>query len=237
MSLKSKKASRLEQALRKNREQHFHATTRKQKRVCKDRDEELRAELAIELKRRGAFADDANNIAQWDPYDQNAKVDWFDPELMFGVTNGFDVVIGNPPYIGERRNEKIFHDVARTEFGKNFYTRWMDYFYFFFHKGIDLGKSKCIIAFITTNYFFTATGANKLRKDLHERTTIRNIINFNELKIFESSQGQHNAITIAIKERSRTYKAKNCITEKTGIATPATLRGDYWLERSRNSVF
>ena len=98
MSLKSEKASQLEQALRHNREKHFHATTRQQKRACKDRDEELRAELATELKSLGAFADDADNIAQWDPYDQNATVDWFDPELMFGVTHGFDVVIGNPPY-------------------------------------------------------------------------------------------------------------------------------------------
>ena len=52
-----------------------------------------------ELKELGAFADDADNIAQWDIYDQNEIAEWFDPELMFGVTDGFDVVIGNPPYI------------------------------------------------------------------------------------------------------------------------------------------
>ena len=142
---------------------------------------------------------------------------------MFGITNGFDIVIGNPPYIGERRNEKIFHEVARTEFGKKFYTRWMDYFYFFFHKSLDLGRRESIIAFITTNYFITATGADKLRRDLYERATIRNIINFNELKIFESSQGQHNAITIAIKEKIKTGKAKNCLTKRIGIATPEIL--------------
>ena len=33
------------------------------------------------------------------PYDQNATADWFDSEWMFGITKGFDVVIGNPPYI------------------------------------------------------------------------------------------------------------------------------------------
>ena len=98
MSLKSEKASHLELALRDNREKHFHATTRQQKRKYKDRDEELRAELAAELKGLGTFADDVDKIAQWDPYDQNKKADWFDPELMFGVTDGFDVVIGNPPY-------------------------------------------------------------------------------------------------------------------------------------------
>ena len=106
MGLRSQKASRLEQALRNNREKHFHATTRQQKRACKDRDKELRAELATELKGLGAFVDDADNIAQWDPYDQNDNADWYDSELMFGVTDGFDVVIGNPPYV---RQEKIKH--------------------------------------------------------------------------------------------------------------------------------
>ena len=41
--------------------------------------------------------EDARKIASWKPYDQNATVDWFDPEWMFGVRDGFDAVIGNPP--------------------------------------------------------------------------------------------------------------------------------------------
>ena len=89
----------MEQKLRDNRERHFHATTRQRKRACKQRDEELRAELATELKHSGMPADDAERIAHWDPYDQNATADWFDSEWMFGITEGFDVVIGNPPYI------------------------------------------------------------------------------------------------------------------------------------------
>ena len=53
----------------------------------------MRAELATELKRFGMPADDAEKIARWDPYDQNATTDWFDSEWMFGITDGFDVVL------------------------------------------------------------------------------------------------------------------------------------------------
>ena len=45
-----------------------------------------------------ACFEDARKIAQWKPYDQNENADWFDPEWMFGITKGFDIVIGNPPY-------------------------------------------------------------------------------------------------------------------------------------------
>ena len=100
-TLTSNKARDLEQELRDNREQYFHATTRQRKRACKQKDAELRAELATELKRFGMPADDAERIAHWDLYDQNAAADWFNPGLMFGLMDGFDVVIGNPPYIKE----------------------------------------------------------------------------------------------------------------------------------------
>jgi len=40
----------------------------------------------------------ATQLAAWDPYDQNEAASFFDPEWMFGVRDGFDLVIGNPPY-------------------------------------------------------------------------------------------------------------------------------------------
>ena len=55
--------------------------------------------MATELKHFGMSDTDAERIARWDPYDQNATTDWFDSEWMFGITEGFSVVIGNPPYI------------------------------------------------------------------------------------------------------------------------------------------
>ena len=48
----------------------------------------------------------AAQLAAWDPYDQNTFAPFFDSEWMFGWGKGFDVVIGNPPYV---RQEKIKH--------------------------------------------------------------------------------------------------------------------------------
>jgi adenine-specific DNA-methyltransferase len=151
----------------------------------------------------------------------------FDFEIYFSEVfqrkGGFDVIVANPPYVGEKGNEFIFQEVARTEFGKKFYTRWMDYFYFFFHKALDIGRSNSSISFITTNYFLTATGATNLRADLSARSTIKNIINFNELKIFDSAKGQHNAITILKKNRDETIVARNATTARSGQASQRDL--------------
>ncbi|MXV78285.1 hypothetical protein F4001_08005, partial [Candidatus Poribacteria bacterium] len=66
--------------------------------------------------------ENARKIAQWKPYDQNAKSDWFDPEWMFRLTDRFDVVIGNPPYV-ESRNS-LLSDEQKTAYGKQVVFDW-----------------------------------------------------------------------------------------------------------------
>ncbi|MCR4799349.1 MAG: Eco57I restriction-modification methylase domain-containing protein [Bacteroidales bacterium] len=41
-------------------------------------------------------------LTEWNPYDQVKSSPFFDPDWMFGITDGFDIVIGNPPYISVR---------------------------------------------------------------------------------------------------------------------------------------
>ena len=121
---------------------------------------------------------------------------------VFRDNGGFDIVIGNPPYVGESGHKEIFRPVAETEFGKRFYLGKMDFFYFFFHKGLDILNTHGDLSFITTNYYPTATGAKKLRNDFKNRTFIRALINFNEVRVFESAQGQHNMITFVTRDKS-----------------------------------
>ncbi|MGD9718864.1 MAG: DNA methyltransferase, partial [Sulfurimonadaceae bacterium] len=114
------------------------------------------------------------------------------PEVF--AQGGFDVVIGNPPYVGEKGNKEIFRLIKKI--WKSRYEKNSDLLYFFFMKSIDILKENANFGFITTNYFLTADSAIMLRKELKERTAIYNLINFNETKVFESALGQHNIITI-----------------------------------------
>lgn len=137
---------------------------------------------------------------------------------VFRDKGGFDIVIGNPPYIGEKGNKEIFHQVKTTKFGEDFYQRRMDYFYFFIGQGIRLLKNTGVLCYITTNYWITASGGQKLlRPYLKRNTNILRFINFGEYKIFESATGQHNCIFLL--ERNNADKEKTVlVTEVLDVA-------------------
>ncbi len=78
----------------------FNAKTMRTKRKWRDKVKELRKALSDELLMTGMLTnDDAALIASWDMFDQNTSSTFFDSEWMFGISKGFDIIIGNPPYI------------------------------------------------------------------------------------------------------------------------------------------
>lgn len=114
---------------------------------------------------------------------------------------GFDIVIANPPYVGEKGHKELFEPIKKCSL-KEFYLGKMDLFYFFFHLALNILKPNGCCSFITTNYYITALGARNLRADFKRRATLDVLINFNEMKIFESALGQHNLITMLTKSNN-----------------------------------
>lgn len=115
---------------------------------------------------------------------------------VYRSRDGFDLVVANPPYVGEKGHRQLFARLAYTDLGKRFAVGKMDLFYYFFHLALDITNPQGVIAMITTNYFVTATAGKKLRQDLKERGRIRLLMDFHQSKVFEDAQGQHNLITV-----------------------------------------
>ena len=162
---------RLERELNANRERHFHATTRQKKLACRNEDRTLRRKLATELENLGFPADTARKIAKWDPYDQNTGTDWFDAQYMFYVAGGFDVVIGNPPYIQLQKNRgelsKLYKDAGYATF-----ARRGDIYQLFCERGCQLlTPSLGLLACITSNSWLKAQYGKALRRYFVERHT------------------------------------------------------------------
>lgn len=127
----------------------------------------------------------------------------------------FDTILGNPPYIGEKKNKHLF-DEAKKENPKlkKYYQGKMDYFYFFFHLGLDLLKSGGYLGFITTSSFRTADGGKTLREDLRDRSHVKSILDLDDLTIFKGT-GQQNQITVLKKTESKN-KGESLIIRATG---------------------
>jgi len=106
---------------------------------------------------------------------------------MFGVKTGFDIVIGNPPYIKEYTLRNAFNGLRTSQY----YKGKMDIWYLFACKGIDLLKNNTgILTYIAQNNWITSYGASKMRNKVIQDTKILQMIDFGTYMIFENSDIQ-----------------------------------------------
>jgi len=157
-----------EKELHRVRQDHFNAKTPKTKAKCREKDEKLRAEIAALLKHEGWGDKTAQKLANWNPYDQNAYSDFFDPEWMFGIIDGVDIVIGNPPYIDSETMVNIgLEDLRNYLVSKLKYTRgnW-DIYIAFFEVGFNLLSNSGVITYITPDKWISKPFGYELRKNL-----------------------------------------------------------------------
>lgn len=96
---------------------------------------------------------------------------------------GFDIVIGNPPYIKEYTNRSAFDEFRKTKY----YQGKMDIWYGFACKGIDLIKEGGVECFIAQNNWTTSAGASILREKVLSETEIKSFVDFGNYKVFKSA--------------------------------------------------
>jgi adenine-specific DNA-methyltransferase len=165
LQIDNEQIHRLKEQIRQVRSQYFTARTPETKAKLRQRDAELRQALAHELAHIGLPNDTANMLAQWDPYDQNASAPFFDPEWMFGVRDGFDIVIGNPPYIQLQKAYDATRKYADLYINEGYATfdRRGDIYCLFYERGVELLRPNGILAYITSNKWMRAGYGEKLR--------------------------------------------------------------------------
>jgi len=179
------------------RHEHFSAKTAYRKSTLREKDKQLREKLAKLLAEDNDFApEDAKQLAAWNPYDQNAVAGFFDPAWMFGVSDGFDIVIGNPPYI-QLQNDggklaKLYADCNYKT-----YARTGDIYCLFYERGYQLLKPNGHLCYITSNKWMRAGYGEKTREFFAKNTNPLLLIDFAGVKIFESATVDTNILLFA----------------------------------------
>ena len=215
MTLKNPEIERFEKELKELRHSYFSAKTRKEKMTCQKEDKTLRAEIAKLLVDDGWNTETAKQIVAFDPYDQNASSPFFDPEWMFGLkADGpgegvFDVVIANPPYVS--------HDkIINKEILKKNYFCWepfADLYCYFIELGILLQKNNGILSYITSNSYLRSNYGNPLKKLIHEKNNILQLINIEDFQVFSESI-VNTSITISQKKKENNKSGNALIVNK-----------------------
>lgn len=215
-----------ESDLRRVRERHFLARTPKQKAKCREEDSRLRIQISELLKGDGWDNLTARKLALWNPYDQNDSADFFDTEWMFGMTDGFDVVIGNPPY---RMLQP--HNTSQSEldyFRRNYVAAdfKIELFHLFLQRGTSLLPASGCLGFIVPTTLLNNVYAEKLRQWIMGRCAIKTIA-ISPIHVFAEAD-VHTSVVILTRETNAQNRAANLVATTTDLTSEfAASPGDY----------
>ena len=136
--------------------------------------------------------EDARKIAEWKPYDQNASVNFFDSVWMFGVRDGFDITIGNPPYVRADSGDKHLKMRQKIEESKQYETLWekWDLYIPFIERSYKLLKPDGFTTLIVSDAYCHSKYAQKSQNWFLENSRIVRLDFFSKIKIFDA--GVHN---------------------------------------------
>jgi adenine-specific DNA-methyltransferase len=115
---------------------------------------------------------------------------------------GFDLVIGNPPYIKEYTNREAFDNVRESPY----YQGKMDIWYMFACRALDILKPDTgTLAFIATNNWTTNFGAKRLRGKITTDARIEQLIDFGDFKVFRDAGIQTMILIAKRSKKSPSY--------------------------------
>lgn len=186
--LSSKEVDDLMLTLQKVRHDLFKAKTPKHKFELRQEDKRIRDELEQELLKLGFGKENAKLISTWDPYDKNRSAEFFDAEWMFGIKDGFDIVIGNPPYIDSETMTRVMPDM-REHYAAIYETakgNW-DIYILFFEFALKHQRTGGTTAFIVPNKIVSIDYAECIRDYITKNAYFISLRDYSRVSVFDAS--------------------------------------------------
>ena len=121
-------------------------------------------------------------LKSFDPFINSLPAEFFNADQMFGIEKGFDVVIGNPPYVEHKKLKNISKQLREHY---DVYTGSSDLSVYFFEFAYRNLKESGVLAYINTNKFFNTEYGKKLREYILNKEVLK-LINFEQVPVFEN---------------------------------------------------
>ena len=142
-------------------------------------------------------------LYEFNPF-EDKSCSWFDAWWMFGIKDGFDIVIGNPPYVGI---SKLSYKTQLHKIGYKTFESTGDLYSIFYEKGNQLLKKNGVLTYITSRQWVNANYGKSLRKYFIEKTNPLQLIDFGKAKIFEAATVFVNILIFENAENKKGLKA------------------------------
>lgn len=185
LSLMEDEVKLLEKELVSIRHKIFFTRKYHDKKELKKRDKLKRDELEKALERSGYTKNTATQMAGWNPFDPTHSATFFDMETMFGFIDGFDVVIGNPPYVNLAN---IKPDSYRNKLKAKFYSarNKSDLYAFFIEQGFTFLTKTGKMAYIIPHTWKATDSFRNLREIIFKNKSLLQIVNL-EMGVFDAT--------------------------------------------------
>lgn len=158
------------------REKYFNARTRQSK-------EKLRNKYEQKINLRGTgnllSSDRELQLKTYHPFDSENVASFFDADFMYGIKNGFCIVIGNPPYNQLSKNPSASKQYR--QFLKEYYNTSggrLNTFIFFIHLGFNLLSKEGWLTFIIPNTFLTQDYYSYTREFILENALLKSLVTY-----------------------------------------------------------
>lgn len=127
----------------------------------------------------------SNQLKTFNPFGEDSVAEFFDPEVMFGIVDGFDLVLGNPPYVDYRKISDSTKDAVKKYFvGKH--SKMINLYLYFFEMGLDHLKVNGTLAYISPQQYLIYENTKGLR-DLIRQFSLISLSDFARVRVFDAS--------------------------------------------------
>lgn len=132
---------------------------------------------------------------------------------VWHLKDGFDVVIGNPPYVQIQSfsGQQVQKEWERQKYES--FAKTGDIYCLFYEKGYRLLRKHGVLAYITSNKWMRAAYGEKLRRFFSQKTRPRTLIDFSSFQVFDSATVDTNVLLFTKEQRSQPVHA--CLIDAT----------------------
>ncbi|HBH52606.1 MAG TPA: hypothetical protein DDY91_12010 [Planctomycetaceae bacterium] len=166
----------------------------------------------------------------------HSPLDWPATFPSVSRAGGFDLILGNPPYLRERGKQELFAELARSPLGQRWRQPRMDLAHYFLHRALDLLKPGGWLTFVVSGYWSRAASARPLVNRLLQDTDLVDWVTLGSRTVFPGVQGHH--IVFRLRKRTQPQPLEAGLTGTTTLRTMASFGplDEVWRGAERREV-